>query len=337
MRTYWRTILAFVVCVVAAAPAAANVFSMPAGLTSLRFVEVGAPGNGDSVDGYGSVDHAYHIGKYEVTAAQYTEFLNAVAADDTYGLYNESMWTSDYGCKIERTGSAGSYAYSITSDRANRPVNFVSWGDAARFANWLDNGQRTGAQDMTTTEDGAYFLNGATADAEILAVTRAANALFYLPSEDEWYKAAYYDPDYKPGMSIYYDYPTNTNVGPSNDVVDPDPGNNANFYAGPGDWTVGSPYWTTRWGSSRTLTVPGARSTRAGTCGSGTKRLSRPLEAYGVGRSATRMAIPASTCFRRIVGAILRRSKTSTSASASPLTFPNRPRWVCWPWAGWRC
>ena len=57
---------------------------------------------------------------------------------------------------------ADPYQYRVAYDRAARPVNYVSWGDAARFANWLHNGQLTGLQDLTTTEDGAYFLDGAT-------------------------------------------------------------------------------------------------------------------------------------------------------------------------------
>jgi len=46
---------------------------------------------------------------------------------------------------IERTGSAGSYTYSVASSRENRPVNYVRWHDAVRFANWLHNGKPTGA------------------------------------------------------------------------------------------------------------------------------------------------------------------------------------------------
>ncbi len=42
----------------------------------------------DGTTGYGAVDYEYNIGKYEITAGQYTEFLNAVASTDTYGLYN---------------------------------------------------------------------------------------------------------------------------------------------------------------------------------------------------------------------------------------------------------
>ena len=170
----------------------------------------------------GAVDYVYNIGKYEVTAAQYTEFLNAVAATDTYGLYNTNMWSSSYECKIERTGSSGSYTYSVAPDWADRPVNYVSWGDAARFANWLHNGQPTGAQDLTTTEDGSYYLNGATSNAALLAVDREPDATWVIPSEDEWYKAAYHKNDGVTGN--YWNYPTSTSTVPSNDLIDPDPG-----------------------------------------------------------------------------------------------------------------
>jgi len=47
--------------------------------------------------------------------------------------------------KIERTGLSGTYIYSVAADRKNRPVNFVSYFDAMRFTNWLENGQPTGA------------------------------------------------------------------------------------------------------------------------------------------------------------------------------------------------
>jgi sulfatase modifying factor 1 len=220
-------------------------------------VTIGNPGNGGELSGEGAggygpdricgaVDYTYNIGKFEVTAGQYTEFLNAVAADDTYGLYSVSMWSNDYGCKIERTGSPGSYTYSVASDWAGRPVDYVSWGDAARFANWLHNGQPTGAQDLSTTEDGSYFLNGVTDWDGLLAVVREPDATWVIPSEDEWYKAAYHKNDGVTGN--YWDYPTSSDTWPSNDLIDPDPGNNANFYIDPDDYTIGNPYWRTEVG-----------------------------------------------------------------------------------------
>ena len=218
-------------------------------------VTVGNPGNagepsGTWAGGYGpdatcgAVDYVYRIGKYEVTAGQYTEFLNAVATTDAYGLYNTNMWSSSYGCKIQRSGSSGSYTYSVAGDWANRPANYVSWGDAARFSNWLHNGQPTGAQGLGTTEDGSYFLDGATSQGALVLITREADATWVIPSEDEWYKAAYHAND--GATANYFDYPISGDSAPSNDLINPDPGNNANFYQY--GYTIGSPYYRTEAG-----------------------------------------------------------------------------------------
>ena len=140
------------------------------GSASLQFVTVGNPGNAadtaansDNPNGQGAVPYVYQMGKYDVTAGQYTAFLNAVAATDTYGLYNSNMalvgvYTA--GCGIVQSGTSGSYTYSVATAYQNLPVNYVSWGDAARFCNWLQNGQLTAPEGPGTTETGAYTLNG---------------------------------------------------------------------------------------------------------------------------------------------------------------------------------
>jgi len=200
------------------------------GLASLVTVQVDNPGNAADSTGYGRVNYNYGIGKYEVTAAQYVEFLNAVAATDTYGLYSERMnidsglFNAKYGCNIKRSGSSGSYTYSVSSIYANRPVNNVSWGDAARFANWLENGQPTGEQGPGTTETGTYTLNGVTTAVDLLIITRNPNSTWAITSEDEWYKAAYYNPV----TSSYFNYATSSNNFPGNDLNDVS-GNNANY------------------------------------------------------------------------------------------------------------
>jgi formylglycine-generating enzyme required for sulfatase activity len=214
---------------------------------TIETVLVGNPGNTADTryetPGYGGVQYVYRIGKFEVTASQYTDFLNAVGREDAYALYSAAMAdpSGSWGCNIQRSGSPGSYSYSVATDWAERPVNIVSWGDAARFCNWMHNGQPTGAQDLTTTEDGSYYLNGATSDAALLAVVRKPDATWVIPTEDEWYKAAYHKNDGVTGN--YFDYPTSNDSIPSNDLVNPDPGNNANFY--PGDYAIGSPYYRT--------------------------------------------------------------------------------------------
>jgi sulfatase modifying factor 1 len=199
----------------------------------------------------GAVSYEYNIGKYEVTAGQYKDFLNAVAGVDTYSLYNTNMSRTDYGSGITRSGSGtiGSpYTYSVASDFANRPVNYVSWGDSVRFANWLTNGQGNGS-----TETGAYTLNGAMTEAELMAVvvpsaaqratwSTGTTSYFLLTSEDEWYKAAYY----KGGSTSagYWDYPTSSNTAPGQDMNDVS-GNNASYVTAPNVYPIDSGKYTT--------------------------------------------------------------------------------------------
>jgi formylglycine-generating enzyme required for sulfatase activity len=224
-----------------------NVFNMPAGDTSLQFVTVGDPGNvadtpGNSGNpaGQGAVSYDYKLGEYDVTVDQYVQFLNAVAKTDTYGLYNSSMATGPEVSNqlptigIIQSGSSGGYSYSITggdSQAANCPIFNVTWGDAARFCNWLQNDQPvypvgTPGEVAGSTETGAYMLNGAVSNAALLAITRNPGATYFIPSEDEWYKAAFY----KGGSTNagYWSYPTQSNTAPINTL--PDTGNHANFF-----------------------------------------------------------------------------------------------------------
>jgi formylglycine-generating enzyme required for sulfatase activity len=99
---------------------------------------------------------------------------------------------------ITRSGIGGSYTYSAIAGREGLPVNWVTFYDAARFANWLQNGQGSG-----DTETGAYTLVGGTETPTRTTFTRNASATIFLPSEDEWYKAAYYSPQ----AASYFDFP----------------------------------------------------------------------------------------------------------------------------------
>jgi Sulfatase-modifying factor enzyme 1/PEP-CTERM motif len=167
-----------------------------ASAVTIDWVPIGNPGNladtevmtccGESVGttGYGSVPYSYQIAKYKVSNAQYVGFLNAVAAiHDTYGLW------AGFGL-IQRSGNAGNYTYSVNQFYANNPVEFANYFDALRFANWLHNGQPTGLQDTTTTENGSYTITGS----PFQLAPRNPGATVVIPTEDEWYKAAYYDP-----------------------------------------------------------------------------------------------------------------------------------------------
>jgi formylglycine-generating enzyme required for sulfatase activity len=210
---------------------------------TIDLVPVGNPGNAPDTRyngiSVGSVDNYYQIGKYEVTAGQYTEFLNAVAKADPNGLYNPAMGNpAGLGANIQRTGSSPNFSYTVAADWANRPVNDVSFWDAARFANWLHNGQPTGAQGPGTTEDGAYHDVG-----NQTLFGRNTSATFFIPTEDEWYKAAYHDQ--AAGLAAtYFDSPMGTNAEPGRDMNETtNAGNNANYFVN--DYLIGSPYFRT--------------------------------------------------------------------------------------------
>jgi sulfatase modifying factor 1 len=166
---------------------------VPAEVT-IAMVTVGDEGNMPDVNGLGAVSYTYRISVYEVTVGQYAAFLNAVATSDPHGLYDERMADNANVAGIERSGAAGSYTYRVLGS-ASRPITYVSWWDAARFANWMHNGQgmqrgqaRQGP-DSGDTERGAYQLDGATAGS---APSASNDAAFRIPTEDEWYKAALY-------------------------------------------------------------------------------------------------------------------------------------------------
>jgi formylglycine-generating enzyme required for sulfatase activity len=208
---------------------------------------------------YGGVAYPFAIGTYEVTAGQYTAFLNAVAASDAYALYHVRMDydadTTRHGCNIKRHGAPGSYTYSVAPEWANRPVNYVSWADAVRFANWLHNGQPTGPQDTTTTEDGSYRILGIHESSDHLLehVVREPDATWVIPTENEWYKAAYHKNDGVTGN--YWNYPTRADHGVSNTLIDPDPGNHATFSVN-FVHTIGPPYFRTEVGAHENSASP---------------------------------------------------------------------------------
>ncbi len=170
--------------------------SAPVTPTSMSMVTVGNPGNAADTTGYGAVSYSYQIGKYDVTGSQYTAFLNAVGSTDNYALYNPNMGTDTKVAQISRSGTAGTYTYAVMNGTGNRPISYVSWWDSARFSNWMSNGQPSGAQVSTTTENGAYNVNGFTSGSAVFKNTTNPNTGFAptyrIPLENEWYKAAYY-------------------------------------------------------------------------------------------------------------------------------------------------
>lgn len=137
-------------------------------------------------NGYGSVSYSYLATQNLISNQQYTSFLNAVAITDSNQVYNTLMGSDPRG-GILRTGTDGSYVYTTKINMNNKPVNFISWYNAARYCNWLHNGRPFGSQSNSTTENGAYTLTGNSG-----YPNKNINATYFLPTNSEWYKAAYY-------------------------------------------------------------------------------------------------------------------------------------------------
>lgn len=154
----------------------------------ISFVSVGDPGKG-------GVEEAFEIGEFEVTNAQYVVFLNAVASEDDGRMAFSGFMESQPEGGIRRHGSFGNYTYSVKPGMEDKPVAFVRFWAACRFCNWLHNGRPLHCRTMTqfNTEDGAYDLTHADT---LLAdqVVRKPGASFFVPSDEEWVKAAHYDP-----------------------------------------------------------------------------------------------------------------------------------------------
>ncbi|NBV50163.1 hypothetical protein EBR78_02950 [bacterium] len=168
-----------------------------------QFAHVGDEGNvGDTVEsyepnnpsssrisGFGAVSYPFYIAKNLVTLEDYAEFLNSVAEEDPHQLYHSDLATDTQAGGITRTGTSGSYRYQVPVGKSKRPVTYVSWLSAARYVNWLHNGKPVGVAGASTTEAGVYNLSSSTAYAEY---PRSSEALYFIPNENEWYKAAYY-------------------------------------------------------------------------------------------------------------------------------------------------
>ena len=156
----------------------------------IETVLVDNPGNFPDVTGFGDVAYEYRISAYQITNVRYTEFLNAVAKDDPNELFNATMSLDENVGGIVRIGFPSDYSYVAKPEKEDTPVVFVSYYDALRFANWLHNGQPVGPQGPITTEDGAYtFSDPMTVDSG-----RNTGAIWFLPTENEWYKASYHQP-----------------------------------------------------------------------------------------------------------------------------------------------
>ncbi len=167
----------------------------------MTFVEIGDAGN-DAFDGVGSqypfpagaVSYEYDMGKHEISRGMISAY------NSLHGTANSRQITM-----ADMTGGGG--------NGVDKPATGVSWNEAARFVNWLNisqgfqaayNFSTSGVNDnIALWDSGDAWQDGGE------NLFRHKNAMYWLPSVDEWYKAAYYNSS----GSTWQDYATlNGNV-----------------------------------------------------------------------------------------------------------------------------
>lgn len=178
----------------------ADTFGTDANEFTIEFVDIADPENPDDTTGNpnpaGRVEYEYRIGKYEIS---------------------ETM--------IDKANTLGGLGITHENRGAHKPATLVSWFEAARFVNWLNtNSGHTPAYKFS----GNIFELWQPGDAGYDPSNRFRNsqAFYFLPSTDEWYKAAYFDPN----TGVYYDYPTGSDSEPDGFDFPGDPNFDAVFW-----------------------------------------------------------------------------------------------------------
>jgi len=151
----------------------------------MEFVSIGNEGNGDDVTGYGGVSYGYRMGVTEVAQEVMTKAVNLGATSVGGGAWSEGQ-----------------------------PAANVSWFEAARLVNWLN---------VDTGHAPAYLFNSVNGQMELWSSAEAwqaggenlyrhKDAYYFLPSDDEWYKAAFHQNN---GVTAdYWDYATGSDLAP---------------------------------------------------------------------------------------------------------------------------
>ncbi|CAG0981402.1 hypothetical protein PHYC_01786 [Phycisphaerales bacterium] len=190
------------------------VFAQPSGI---EFVTVGAPGNAPytgndpfgHVTGRGAVAYDYRIAKYEVTTQQWVDFVNTFKARPDPVPSSVLPLPVVWGAVVDTSypGPGTRYRVADAPGAAMRPVYGIEWRTAARYANWLHNDM---SDSVLALADGAYDTStfGDNPDGTFTdQVTHHPDARYWIPTLDEWLKAAHYDPDrYGPGQGGWWQY-----------------------------------------------------------------------------------------------------------------------------------
>ena len=162
-------------------------------LEELTFVTIGDEGNAVDTTGFGDVSYAYDISKFEITEGNIAEYN----ADPANNLQPITLTSPLRG--------------------TNKPATDITWNECARYVNWLN--EREGIQPAYNfTAPGSstnieVWTSGEAWQTDGENLFRHKDAKYFIPNENEWYKAAYY----KSGGTNagYWLYPTGSDTAPT--------------------------------------------------------------------------------------------------------------------------
>lgn len=245
-------------------------------LSGIDFVTIGDVGNGNWTGGgsnnnRGRVDYEYKIGKFEVTTSQWVEFMNAAldrpSSDRIPHMFAPTQWGA-----VGTTAQNGGSRWRVPAGNEMLPTGGVDWRVCAIYCNWLHNGKSldrsaflSGAYDVSTfgrSSGGVTYTD---------QVARSPGARYFVPSLDEWIKAAHWDPNKPNADGTTGDYwlysnssdapfaygPPGVRVRPIGGAPGPDPnGEFATANAGWNDFHFGTSPYTIPLGSYEGVTSP---------------------------------------------------------------------------------
>ncbi len=243
-----------------------------------RWALIGDPGNRHTTfeetsrpgfDGaeYGAVDYLYRIAVFELTVAEYFEFVEHYLPIYEKRTGMSTGFTNFTGHSISTSNGHAQFRNGVSPDQ---PTD-MSWEYAARYINWIHHGKvdeewayETGVYDtslFTPNPDGTFNH----------PLTHAPDARYWIPTADEWVKAAHWDPDLDNGDGGYWQYPTSSNIEPIPSLL-PEDGGERN--AGP----LGDQSWPMGIGSFRKIQSPWGLFDTAGGMEEYTEELCTPGE-----------------------------------------------------------
>jgi len=156
----------------------------------------------------GAVSYEYRIATTEVTSGQWLEFVRAYAPYVGAEYFNPAF---NGGAIFVGFNGQGTPQYSLPAAASNIPTS-VGWRYAARFCNWMHNGK---ALTQAAFENGAYDTSTFTRNPDGTfndQLAHNSDARYWIPTMDEWIKAAHYDPNrYGEGQDGYWRYPNSSN------------------------------------------------------------------------------------------------------------------------------